>query len=327
MITIQCYGDSVTEGMMMEGHHTAEYGKKSFPAQLYTLLRDRGYDVSVTNCGHGGEDVSSIAARMGAIPCYLAKELTVPADGEWVSLGKRRRVDGRNYDTDLRICDADPAGEDYCVYLTQMSHDTNPVYFDGKPYEMKTADDANYIRKIEKDGKPGFIRSGAQVLTSNFRNADVNIIYIGINDGRSLTLARYLDVMKKCAAMNGGRYIMLGATHALFNNWSDVEGSSTEEKYRVYKRACLEAFGTHFVDLYDEFSHRGLDLALEKGYFSDIDAARLDEMRSLLGLHILPAEFAYDKTSQGNVHLSEEGYYVIAELLFERMRQLGYLGM
>ena len=38
MITIQCYGDSVTEGMMMEGHHTAEYGKKSFPAHTNTIL-------------------------------------------------------------------------------------------------------------------------------------------------------------------------------------------------------------------------------------------------------------------------------------------------
>ena len=41
-ITINCFGDSVTEGMTMDGHHTADYGKKPFPAQLYTMLRDEG---------------------------------------------------------------------------------------------------------------------------------------------------------------------------------------------------------------------------------------------------------------------------------------------
>jgi lysophospholipase L1-like esterase len=322
-ITINCFGDSVTEGMTMDGHHTADYGKKPFPAQLYTMLRDEGYDVQVVNSGHGGEDVSAIAARTGGIACYVSEELAVPAD-TWVSLGKRRRTDGRNYDTALRLYDADEAGEDYCVYFTQMSRDTNPVHIDGVPYQMKTEDETNFIRRMDTDGGTISIPRGAEVFTANNRNADVNIFYAGINDGKSLTLQRFIKAMKASAAVNGGRYILLGATHAIWNNWSDVQGSP-EEKYQIYRRTCMEAFGVHFIDLYDEFARHGLDIALERGYFADIPAERLDEMRALLCAHTIPAEFSYNKESQGNVHLSEEGYYVMACLIEERMKRLGYL--
>jgi len=318
-IIINCFGDSVTEGMALDGHHTAEYGKKPFPAQLYTILKDEGYDIEVVNCGHGGEDISAVAARSGGVGCYVAEELTVPA-GQWVSLGKRRRENGRNYDTALRLYEADDAGEDYCVYFTQMSHDTNPVYIDGIPYDMKVDDETNHIRR--QDGQAGVIPQGAEVFTANDRNADVNIFYAGINDGKSLTLRRFIDRMKDCAAVNGGKYIVLGATHALWNNWSDTAG---EDAYRHYRRACYEAFGVHFIDLYDEFARHGLDMALEKGFFADLSEQRIGQMRELLLQHIIPAEFSYNKEKQGDVHLSEEGYYVIARLLTERMKRLGYL--
>ena len=59
-IIINCIGDSVTEGMAMVGHHSAEYGKDSYPAQLYTMLVDNGYNVKVNNYGHGGEKVAEI---------------------------------------------------------------------------------------------------------------------------------------------------------------------------------------------------------------------------------------------------------------------------
>ena len=36
-IIINCVGDSVTEGMATEGHHTSEYGKSPYPARLSTL--------------------------------------------------------------------------------------------------------------------------------------------------------------------------------------------------------------------------------------------------------------------------------------------------
>ena len=50
-----------------------------------------------------------------------------------------------------------------------------------------------------------------------------------------------------------------------------------------------------------------------------------DAMKALLDQHIIPPEFSYNGTSQGNVHLSEEGYQVIAMLIFERLKCLSYI--
>ena len=87
-IIINCVGDSVTEGMAMEGHHTSEYGKSPYPARLYTILKDSGYNVEVNNYGHGGECFPYIVARIGGIAAVVIKELTVP-DNTRISLGKR----------------------------------------------------------------------------------------------------------------------------------------------------------------------------------------------------------------------------------------------
>ena len=44
--TIVCSGDSVTAGINE---------KESYPGRLQDILDGLGYDVDVTNCGHGGE--------------------------------------------------------------------------------------------------------------------------------------------------------------------------------------------------------------------------------------------------------------------------------
>ena len=92
---INCVGDSVTEGMGLYGHHTADYGASSYPARLNTILRNNGYtDVEVNNYGHGGECFPDVAARMGAVAAYISEDLKI-CDNESVSLGVRKRDNGR----------------------------------------------------------------------------------------------------------------------------------------------------------------------------------------------------------------------------------------
>lgn len=325
-IIINCVGDSVTEGMRMVGHHESDYGKASYPARLYTILKDNGYDnVEVNNYGHGGECFPDIVARIGGVAAVVTEDLIVP-DNTPVSLGKRVRVDGKNTNTKVKLCYKDELDEDMCVYFTQMSHDTNPVTIDGVKYIMTVVDDnENCITKMYGDNKKNIIPAGSLLLTSNKRTPDVNIIYAGINDGASFTLKKFIDLTKKCADVNGGKYIVLGCTHAIFEKWADLPGDNKEEKYNNYRRACMENFGIHFIDLYDEFSRHGLDIAVEAGYFKDLNEEQKEIIRQKLEGHIMPSEFVYDKTSEDNVHLSEEGYHVIATLVFERMKLLGYL--
>ncbi len=324
-LIINCVGDSVTEGMRMNGHHTAEYGKATYPARLYTILKDNGYDVEVNNYGHGGECYPEITARIGGVATVLTEDLTVSEYG-LVSLGRRDRKDGKNLNTKLKLCYADESGEDMCVYFTQMSHDTNPVTIDGVKYIMSVVDDnENLIQKMMPDGKDTVIPAGSLLFTANKRTPDVNVFYGGINDGESFTLKKFVDLTKKNGEVNGGKYIVMGSTHAIFEKWADVPGETKEEKYKNYRRACVENFGMHFIDLYDEFSRKGLDIALEGGYFKDKTDEQKASMREKLKKHIIPAEFVYNKTDENDVHLSEEGYHVIATLIFERMKLLGYL--
>ena len=325
-VVINCVGDSVTEGMRMEGHHTAEYGKSSYPARLYTILKDNGYDnVEVNNYGHGGECYPDIVSRIGAVATVTTEDLIVP-DNTPVSLGRRTREKGKNSNTKIKLCYKDETGEDLCVYYTQMSHDTNPVTIDGVKYIMKVVDDnENVIEKMYGDNKKTVIPAGSFVFTNNKRNPDVNVIHGGVNDGESFTLKKFIELTKKCAEVNGGRYIVLGSTHSVFEKWADLPGENSEEKYSNYRRACLENFGVHFIDLYDEFSRNALDIALSSGYFKDLTDEQKSVVRQKLEQHIIPTEFVYDKISENNVHLSEEGYHVVATLVFERMKQLGYL--
>ena len=174
------------------------------------------------------------------------------------------------------------------------------------------------------DGKSHVIKKGTFLFTNNSRGGDVNIIFGGVNDAGSLTLKRFVDSVEACLKVNGGKGIIIGSTHAIFRFWNDLEGT-LEEKYAQYRRTCFEKFGLHFVDLYEEFYKFAMDYALEDGYFAELSEEKISEMRELLEEHTIPTEFSYDKKSQGNVHLSEEGYHVIARILFERLKRLNYI--
>ncbi len=67
-IKIKCIGDSVTEGLSLDDHHTAVLGGSTYPSILYSLLNDNGIEAIVENAGHGGEDTASIGARIGKTP-------------------------------------------------------------------------------------------------------------------------------------------------------------------------------------------------------------------------------------------------------------------
>ena len=320
--TILCSGDSVTAGNGTES---------SYPGRLGAILNSRGYDVNVINCGHGGECLSAIVARMGGVACYLGKDLVIPADNSPVSLGQRSFIGGRVLGTDLRLCYPDVDGEDLCVYFTDTNRDTNPITIGGKEYILTIDQEQkiNYLQKKDPDGKETVIHKGSLVFTAHRRCADVNIIFAGLNDGGALTLQRWLDTMEACGKLNGGKYIIIGAyianNHPLWNVWPDVKGETPEEKYAYYRRAALERFGIHFLDLYEELPLRGMDLILEGGYLADKTEEEIAVMREKMANHIIPAEITYNYLSDKEVHLSVEGYHAIAMLLAERLRLLGYL--
>ena len=324
-ITICCTGDSVTEGMATRGAHYANYGDSPYPARLKTLLVDNGYNnVNVINCGHGGERIAEITARIGGLPCVTTEDITIPSNNTPVSLGVGVVTSGRVSGTKLIVPYVDDNDVDFNVLFKQTSHDTNPLFIDGIEYNLTISENENFIAKKTADNKETVIPAGTVLLTNNNHHADVNVIYSGINDGSSLTLKRWVDNTLACGAINGNRYIVLGSTSPLFRYWSDITGDN-DQKYATYKRKCLENFGLHFIDLYDEFSRHAMDYTLEAGYFSDKTTEEINEMRTKLSNHIIPAEMSYDGQHENDVHLNEAGYYVIGRLVFERLKRLNYI--
>ena len=326
-INIVCIGDSTTEGMATTGAHYAVYGQDPYPARLKTILVDNGYiNAQVNNYGHGGERLQDVACRLGGWPTVLTEDIVLPADGSEVSLGTYSLDSyGRVQGTKLKLLHNDQYGDDYSVYLTQVSHDTNPIIVNGKKVTMVIHDSANYLKQEPSD-EPLTLKAGTILFTSDNRNADINIIYIGINGSTSINLETWLAVNKRCGEMNGGKYIILGSTHPLFDNWADVVGSTTEEKHSSYSRKCTDELGIHFIDLYKDFFDRGYEILEEYSMLDRFTETQKQEIYNDLNQRIVPPELSYDGAHEGNVHLNKEGYQIIAVLVFERLKELNYIG-
>lgn len=320
-ITIKCIGDSVTEGMSTNGARTATYGASPYPARLTTILTDNGYKVAITNAGHGGEQTNAIVSRLGAIPIVTTTDITVPADSTDVLI-----INAKN--TSQNKVKSLVGGSLYNVMYTQIASDINPVYIDGRKYNIGFEEGSNgeriIIRRTFDLTEPLTIPSGAVLHLGSKKNADINIIWAGANDVPEFTLDVYKEMIQKAASINS-KYIVLGLHIPYFyTKQGFVDGSTTEEKYNNYRTQMLNAFGEHFIDMYREFFMHAMDYALDSGYFAKKTEAEITAIREKLANKVVPAEFTVDGT-EGNVHLNEAGYHVVAMLIYDRLKVLQYI--
>jgi len=319
---ISCWGDSITEGMYLDGNHSAEYGKAPYPAQLNTIMTDNGYkDFTVNNYGHGGECMPDVMSRLGAVCAIFGEDVTIPGDGTAVVIGTHAENGGLRTDSKIQIPFKNKNGTNYNVALTQLSHDTNPVTINGNQFSMSISSQTIYLSQTT--GAAITVPKGSLMFTADNRNSTIDIVYAGVNDATSLTLDIYLKFMAKVAEKNPN-YLCIGCQNALFQYWSDLTGT-VAEKYATYSEACTEQMGVHFVDLYQEFYPVAIKYAQEGGYFSGKTAEEFAAMEALLAQKIMPAEFSYDDAHQGNVHLNAAGYYVMARIIYNRLVALNYI--
>lgn len=321
-LTISCWGDSTTDGSFVTGNHTAEYGKSPYPARLYTILKDAGYNINVNNYGEAGERTPDCTIRVGGYPCILTEDITIPADNTPQSLGTITASRGRVFGAKLQIPLKGRDNTNFCVYFTQPTIRTG-ITIDGVEYTVTMSNKTNYIAKATPDNKAVTIPAGSFFFTSNNRNTDINIIDIGINDQYALRMSDWFDMMEKCA-MASNRYIIVFPWRAMFTAWYDMTGTTAEEKYAEFKAKANTTFGIYLLDLYDLWYRYALDYAQASGYLTDLTVEQEAAIRTKLADHVIPAEFTYNNT-EGETHLNEAGYQVVAMLIIERMKALGYL--
>lgn len=313
-IHIVCYGDSTTQGMSMDGAGYAVYGQDTYPAHLQTMLTDSHVNAYVDNAGIGGlhtQDIMSIAQCVGIIN---TEDLTLSANLPY-SLGLRS-------DSKIACGIENPDGELYKLHY-EGAHKISPLNIYGQVATMTVDTDGyNYLTCNNSLTIPKY--SVATVSPS--KTDDIIVVWAGLNGYAELTLAKWIEFMNTCKERTE-KYLIIGGTHPArgFGAWSDVVGTTTDEKHDYYVRECVKNFGSKFIDLYSEFFGRALDIALAGGFFSDYTQQQLLDIQTTLNNHIVPASFSYDDASEGNVHLNSAGYYVVATLVYERLEQFGWL--
>jgi lysophospholipase L1-like esterase len=153
----------------------------------------------------------------------------------------------------------------------------------------------------------------------------ISLLFGGYNGRTELNFEKWAGLMQKGLDVSGRKGLVIGSTIAIWEYWNDITGSTSAEKYQMYRNKAAEKFGNRFLDLYDLFFGHALDYCLAAGYYTDKTAEELAAMEDLLEQHILPAEMSYDYAHEGNVHPSKEGYYVIAKLIYDRLIALKYI--
>lgn len=323
---IICTGDSVTEGMNMDGGGYAEYGKAPYPAQLYTMLVDNGYDFEVVNQGQGGETAPTMVARTGGMACRTHHDVNLPQDTSWVDFGNTITAESCNMQIPVKKLDG---VTDFGVYFTVLKPVTQPLFIDGNLYDCNViSQNSNFylqIRKQSADNKATKIPAGTIVLTHSSKSPYLNIVFGGYNGRRELNFEKWSTMMESCLTTSANKGFIIGCHIAIWEEWADITGSTADEKYADYRKKCYDKFGFRFIDLYDLWFRHALDYCLDAGYFSDKTQAELDAIAAKLEQHIVPAEFSYDGQHEGNVHLNREGYYVIAKLIFDRLKAIHYI--
>ena len=338
---IVCTGDSVTEGSHLDDAGSSNYGSPSYPAQLNTMLKDAGYDrYAVINQGNGGEELPDMVMRTCGMMNFLTQNITLSNSedhwDDWVDIGSywARNTDNRK----IAIPYKDLNDVDYKVCLLHAYGETSPVFIDGNYYNFRTRGSSvtgeegltyDEIQKVSRDNKVTLIPAGTSIITGTSKAPFISIIMGGHNRADYLNFEKWAEMSESCLK-TGNIGLVIGYHKPIWNVWTDLAGNNTTdegraERYADYHRKSIERFGVNFIDLWDEFYRHAMDYCIDVGFFSNLSAARIAEMREDLANHILPVEFSYDGAHQGDVHLSKEGYYVIAKLIFDKLVALKYI--
>ncbi|MDP4133019.1 MAG: stalk domain-containing protein [Bacillota bacterium] len=294
-LTIACWGDSLTEGV----------GTISYPTAIETLTGIKTY-----NMGVGGESAMSIASRQGAYDVLAAEDVTIPASGS--ADIKLTTYGGGN------LCAIGAGGGGYLGKW-------NPVFIDGVEGTLVTAIDTSVAPRItatcsfrrKTAGEPVEVKAGDKLVTSaSFLKADINVIYIGANGVWSEDIQGYGNNTREDAqklaetikamiknTKNPEKYIVIGFTWGGKDRWSEVD--------KVFK----ENFGDKFVDVK---SYLASEQALTDHGITPTEKDKAD-----LTTGMVPESFR--RTPEDTTHLGTAGYGVMAEMVYKRMIELGFV--
>ncbi|MGV2947505.1 SGNH/GDSL hydrolase family protein [Acinetobacter sp. AGC35] len=295
---IVCWGDSMTQGAGATG------GNAPYPQALQLLLNNAGISATVRNSGCGGETSFTIAARQGGNPMRLyAESGVIPASP-----------------TAVKIVMLDNNGKPIrpLVQKSGIPGQDSSLWFDGaiagikgrlaivKPNGASSAwDNANYYTFTRAEAGAEVILNRPTPFYLDFaeaRRGDIAIIWTGQNNE---TPSEYI-IADNNAMINHlntaiKRYLVISRPKPYLDLAAQI---SDEEKLYL-------AYGSRFINVRKYLIEYGL---------ADAGITPTAQDTADIAAGLVPSSLRSDGT-----HFNNAGYAVVAKIVFERLKQLGWV--
>lgn len=287
--TVNCWGDSLTRGVGVGDSYS-----KAFPYVLYGLLDGR----EVINCGVGGENTINIASRQGGLP-NIVKPFTIPANASKVEV-KLTNIYGGSTGILLQGGSAlDPTTGKYV-----MTAQINPCSINGVEGTL-TYENGKYYFSRSENGESVIVSRPTPLITYAMKSMrdNINIIWIGTNGGftTSAELIECIEAMIDYMSPINKKYIVIGIHHLV---------STVTETFETIEKNMAMHFGRRYINQRKYMIEYGLSDAGITPTVEDTTAISEDK---------IPPSLLYD-----TVHYNDKSYNIIANLVVERGKELGY---
>ena len=287
--TVNCWGDSLTRGVGVGSSYS-----KAFPYVLYGLLDGR----EVINCGVGGENTINIASRQGGLP-NIVKPFTIPANASKVEV-KLTNIYGGSTGILLQGGSAlDPTTGKYV-----MTAQINPCSINGVEGTL-TYENGKYYFSRSENGESVIVSRPTPLITYAMKSMrdNINIIWIGTNGGftTSAELIECVEAMIDYMSPINKKYIVIGIHHLV---------STVAEMFETIEKNMAMHFGRRYINQREYMIEYGL---------SDAGITPTNEDTAAISQGKIPPSLLYD-----DVHYNDKGYNIIANLVVERGKELGY---
>lgn len=287
--TVNCWGDSLTCGVGVGDSYS-----KAFPYVLYGLLDGR----EVINCGVGGENTINIASRQGGLP-NIVKPFTIPANASKVEV-KLTNIYGGSTGILLQGGSAlDPTTGKYV-----MTAQINPCSINGVEGTL-TYENGKYYFSRSENGESVIVSRPTPLITYAMKSMrdNINIIWIGTNGGftTSAELIECIEAMIDYMSPINKKYIVIGIHHLV---------SKVTETFETIEKNMAMHFGRRYINQRKYMIEYGLSDAGITPTVEDTTAISEDK---------IPPSLLYD-----TVHYNDKSYNIIANLVVERGKELGY---
>ena len=287
--TVNCWGDSLTRGVGVGSSYS-----KAFPYVLYGLLDGR----EVINCGVGGENTINIASRQGGLP-NIVKPFTIPSNASKVEV-KLTNIYGGSTGILLQGGSAlDPTTGKYV-----MTAQINPCSINGVEGTL-TYENGKYYFSRSENGESVIVSRPTPLITYAMKSMrdNINIIWIGTNGGftTSAELIECVEAMIDYMSPINKKYIVIGIHHLV---------STVAEMFETIEKNMAMHFGRRYINQREYMIEYGL---------SDAGITPTNEDTAAISQGKIPPSLLYD-----DVHYNDKGYNIIANLVVERGKELGY---